>query len=86
MSNFYDSLKFDSMVAVNYDLVPVHFINKILTEQQKERVAIKYFIYQRIKSDEELLPQFKSVSQELLEMGYNYSMSAIRQFYYSSKD
>ncbi len=73
------------MIKLDFDQVPQWFISTSLTNNQKEIISIKYHVYKVIDPHKPLLPQFKEVSEELIDQGISISYKAVSKHYYETK-
>lgn len=74
-----------NMIKLDFDQVPQYFISTSLTDNQKDTISVKYHVYKTINPNEPLLPQFKTISQELTDQGICISYKAISKHYYETK-
>ncbi len=72
------------MVKMDFAQVPTYFISISLTDNQKDIICIKYHVYKNIKHTEPLLPQFKTIAEELTGQGICISYKAISKHYYET--
>jgi hypothetical protein len=72
------------MIILDFDQVPQYFISTSLTDNQKDIITIKYHVYKVIDPNEPLLPQFKAISEELIDQGISIGYKAISKYYYES--
>lgn len=67
---------------LDFNKIPQWFISTSLTDNQKDTMAIRYYVYRHINPDKNILEQCKKIAEELLDNDISVSYHAITRYYY----
>jgi len=74
------------MITLDFDQIPQCFINTSLTDKQKDTISLEYYVYKTIDPSKNLAPQFKEISEQIIDMGsISISHKGIKRLYYKNK-